>query len=324
MLIPDMLCHTRMGGAETSLQNSPHLPSGLQWVITHKSLRATIVEVGGGIRTLVDGDRDILDPYPADSMCDGARGTPLVPWPNRLEDGRYTFDGRTHQLPLTEPARGNAIHGLLRWQPWSLLTKSTDRLTVTARIHPQQGYPFDLTMEIGYQLADDGLVVSVTATNSGTGVCPYAFGQHPYLSASGSCLDECTLSVPAGSVIRTDDRQLPVATLPVDQTSLDFREPRRIETRQIDSAFTDLRREASGRAHIQLVAPDGAVTEVWQDEAFPFVEIFTGDTLAPGRRRRGLGVEPMTAPPNAFRTGDNLQRLEPGQRSFSQWGIRLP
>ena len=51
-------------------------------------------------------------------LCDGAHGAPLIPWPNRLADGRYSFDGADHQLALTEPERHNAIHGLMRWRPW--------------------------------------------------------------------------------------------------------------------------------------------------------------------------------------------------------------
>jgi aldose 1-epimerase len=52
------------------------------------------------------------------------------------------------------------------------------------------------------------------------------------------------------------------------------------------------------------------------------VQVFTGDTLPAARRRQGLAVEPMTCPPDAFRSGQDLLRLEPGETATRQWGIR--
>jgi aldose 1-epimerase len=92
---------------------------------------------------------------------------------------------------------------------------------------------------------------------------------------------------------------------------------------QIDYAFTDLARDEAGRAVCRLTAPDGATAELWADESYPFIELYTGDTLSPPRRRRGLAVEPMTCAPNAFRSGEGLIRLEPGQTHRSRWGARL-
>ena len=108
----------------------PVRPSGEQFEIAHRDQRATIVEVGGGVREYVAGRRAVLDPYPREAMCDGAHGAPLIPWPNRLADGRYAFDGTEYQLALTEPERGNAIHGLLRWRNWQAIERSADWVTV--------------------------------------------------------------------------------------------------------------------------------------------------------------------------------------------------
>jgi aldose 1-epimerase len=299
-------------------------PSGEQWEIASGELRATVVEVGGGVRTFTAGGRDVLEPYPVGAICDAAHGTPLVPWPNRLEDGRYTFDGVEHQLPLTEPARHNAIHGLLRWQCWRAVERTGDRVVVQARIHPRTGYPFDLSVRVEYAFADAGLTVTTTATNQGATACPYASGHHPYLSPGAGLVDDCTLSLAAATRITTDpDRQLPIGTEEVAGTVLDFAAGRKLGAVQIDSAFTDLARDAEGLAWARLTGSDGATVELWQDAAYPVTEVFTGDSLVPDRRRRGLAVEPMTAPPNAFRTGSGLQRLEPGEAAVGVWGARL-
>jgi len=299
-------------------------PSGEQHEIVFGEQRATIVEVGGGIREYSDGGRDVLEPYPLEEMCDGAHGTVLVPWPNRLGDGSYEFDGRRLQLALTEPSRRNAIHGLLRWTSWRALAREQARVVMGARIHPQPGYPFDVEVSVEYSLGEQGLVVVTTARNAGERPCPFGAGQHPYLSPGDAVLDRCTLELPAGSAIRTDpERMLPVGREPVAGGELDFRSPRPLGTAVIDSAFEDLRRDTNGLARARLSAPDGRTVELWVDDAYPLLEVFTGDTLAPHRRRRGLALEPMSCPPDAFRSGERLVRLEPGEAWRGAWGARL-
>ena len=75
------------------------LPSGRQVELAAGDQRAVIVEVGGGLRTYSAGGADLLDGYPADAMCSSARGQLLIPWPNRIEDGSYEFDGRHESAP---------------------------------------------------------------------------------------------------------------------------------------------------------------------------------------------------------------------------------
>lgn len=303
----------------------PVFPSGEQFQISLGEQRATIVEVGGGIREYhVDG-RPVLDPYPAEVMPDGAHGAVLVPWPNRLDGGRYRFDGQEQNLPLTEPERGNAIHGLLRWRNWQALEHTDERVVVGIRLHPQQGWPFSLDISVGYELSDDGLTVQTTATNVGSTGCPFGSGQHPYLSpGEGAVLDDCTLEARVGTRILTDpDRQLPVGRQPVSETEFDFSAARPIGQLVLDDPFTDLGRDDAGRAWARLGCPDGRTVELWCDESYPVLQLYTGDTLAEGRRRQGLAAEPMTCPPNALASGEGVIRLEPGQSHVSRWGVRL-
>jgi aldose 1-epimerase len=299
-------------------------PSGEQLAIAHGEQRATIVEVGGGVREYFAGERAVLDPYPRDAVCDGAHGAPLIPWPNRLADGRYSFDGVDHQLALTEPERRNAIHGLLRWRNWQAIERSADWVTVATRLHPLQGWPFALDAQITYSLSEAGLTVATRATNVGDRPCPFGSGQHPYLSAGDALVDECTLQLDAATRIRTDtERQVPVGTEPVAGSALDFRVERAIGELRIDDAFTDVTRDSAGLAWVRLGRPDGATIELWADETYPLAQLYTGDTLAPGRRRRAVAAEPMTCPANALQTGDRLIRLAPGESHLSRWGVRI-
>jgi aldose 1-epimerase len=300
-------------------------PSGEQFEIAAGDQRATIVEVGGGIREYEVASRPVLDPYPVDAMSDGAHGAPLTPWPNRLADGRYSFDGESHQVALTEPEKHNAIHGFLRWRPWTAVEHRAELVVMATRLFPLQGYPFMLDLRVAYELGDDGLTVETTVENVGDAACPYGHGQHPYLSpGEGRLIDECELQIAATSRVVTDpDRQLPTGTESVPGTPFDFDEPRVLGDFKIDDAFTGLRRDAAGRAWARLSGPDGRSAELWVDESYPFIELYTGDTLSPGRARRGLGTEPMTCPPNAFASGEDVIRLEPGDCLTTTWGARL-
>jgi aldose 1-epimerase len=298
-------------------------PSGRQLAIRHGEQRATIVEVGGGIREYWSGGRAVLDPYGLEEMCVGAHGAALVPWPNRLGGGRYRFDGEEYQLPLSEPERGNAVHGLLRWRNWHVLGEEPSRVVVGTRLHPCAGYPFALHVEIAYSLGDGGLEVTTTATNVGGRACPYGTGQHPYLSPGEGLVDACTLELPASHFLELDERDLPTRSAPVEGSELDFRRPRLLGDARIDTAFTGLQRDAAGRCTVALTAPDGRRAELWVDRSYRYVEVFTGDTLGSEHRRRGLGTEPMTCPPNAFASGVDVVRLEPGQSHTARWGARL-
>lgn len=303
---------------------TPVPPSGLQFEIANGDQRATIVEVGGGVRTYRVGDRPVLDPYAVDAMCDGAHGAPLVPWPNRLGDGRYRFDGVDHQVALTEPDKSNAIHGLLRWRSWEARHHTADRVVMGSYLRPLSGYPFSLDVTVEYALGAEGLTVTTTAINLGDRACPFACGQHPYLSPGAGLVDECVLHLDASTRIVTDDRrQLPTGREAVAGSAYDFRSGRRIGDQPLDSAFTDLARDRDGRAWVRLDRPGGDRVELWADGHYPILELYTGDTLQPHRRRRGLGTEPMTAPPNALQTGDGVVRLDPGDSFSASWGVRL-
>jgi aldose 1-epimerase len=123
-------------------------------------------------------------------------------------------------------------------------------------------------------------------------------------------------------VLRTDERKIPVAAVPVDGTEYDFREPREIGSQQLDNTFTDLIRDGDGLGRVTLRDPDRDTrVTLWLDERYPYLELFTGDPL-PSVARRSLAVEPMTCPPNAFRSGEGVLVLEPGQSASAAWGIQ--
>jgi aldose 1-epimerase len=301
--------------------------TGQQYQLAAGRYRATVTELGAGLRELLFGDRPVIAGYRADELPPGGAGQLLAPWPNRIHGGRYTFGGAELQLALTEPAYGNAIHGLTRWMDWTPVWRDASAVLLRSARHGQEGYPFCLEIDAEYRLDPaTGLHVAITATNRGSRAAPYGTGSHPYLTAGTPVVDGCELTVPAASWLPTDDRGIPSAPpAAVDGTPYDFRKPRPIGASRLDHALTGLDRDGDGRAWAHLAAQDraGATVGLWVGTGYRWLQVFTGDTLGPDRRRTAVAIEPMTCPPNAFVTGDDLLVLEPGQTVTHTWGIQV-
>ncbi|WP_310963321.1 aldose 1-epimerase family protein [Nocardioides terrisoli] len=276
------------------------------WTIGHGRYTATVLEAGGGLSSLRYDGSDLLD-VPGEPVS-GGRGQLLLPWPNRIRDGRYTFAGTERQLAISEPAFGNASHGLARWCAWTPVESAEDTIEVGMRLVAQSGYPWTLDLRARYALADDGLTVRLGATNRSDSPAPFAAGMHPYLRV-GVVVDEAVLTVAADRHLRVDERHLPT-TLEPTPAERDFSMGRRIGAVELDDAWTDLHRDERGWAQVRV---EGAyVVRLDLGPQWRWVQVFTGDTLSEGRRQ-ALAVEPMTAPADAFNSGTDLLVLAPGE-----------
>ena len=296
-------------------------PSGEQFAIAHGRHHAVVTEVGAALRSYTVDDAPVVDGFAADEMCDAGRGQVLAPWPNRLGDGAYSFEGRDAQAALDEPARHNAIHGLVRWMGWRPVSRAQNVLAMACTLEPQPGYPWRLSLLVEYRLGRDGLSVVARATNEDRSPAPFGIGFHPYLAVSDT-VDGASLVVPARRHLVTDERGLPTDVRGVIGTEFDFTARRWVGTTRLDTAFTDLVRDGDGLARVELGDPAGGRSAtLWMDGRFGYVMVFTGDTLAAERRRRGVAVEPMTCPPDALRSGRDVVRLEPGASWSGRWGI---
>lgn len=299
-------------------------PSGEQWTLRHGRQEATVVEVGGGLRTYrVDG-ADVVAGYADDEVCRFGRGQVLMPWPNRIRDGKYTFDGADLQLGLSEAALHNASHGLVRWATWQLHWHADDwsALTVRTRLHPQPGWNGILDLSVNYVLEPHGLVVSVHASNVGATPAPFGFGAHPYIALGDTPLAEVELLVPAGREVLVDEQLIPTGTAAV-RPEVDFRTRRPLGDTELDTAFTDLdRTRADGAWEVVVGGLGTGDVSVWGDASLDWAQVFTAkgkDTGVDGVR--GIAVEPMSCPANAFNTGEGLVVLAPGDSWSARWGI---
>ena len=300
-------------------------PSGEQYEIEAAGYAATITEAGASLRRLAKDGRQLIEGFAEDTMASACRGQLLMPWPNRIRDGRYEFEGATLQLPLSEPTRHNASHGLARWAAWHVVARSRSRIELGLRLPAQAGYPWVLDLGVVYELGDDGLTVTQSATNHSAGNAPYAAGAHPYLTLGSGPVDPWTLHAAAATMLTTDpERKLPTGRVGVAGTDRDFREPRALGTTVLDHCFTDLDRAADGTATVTLSTTDATgderAVELWLDEHHRWLMLYTADDRTPPRT--SIAVEPMTAPVDAFNSGEDLVVLAPGETFGASWGIR--
>jgi aldose 1-epimerase len=303
--------------------------SGTDWTIAAGGHEAVVVEVGGGLRTYRVGGVDLIDGYGPEELCPGSAGKLLMPWPNRIRDGRYVFNGEPQQLSLSEPPRHNAIHGLVCWLPWQCVAQSAESVTLECMMPAQPGYPWPLRLRTQWTVGAEGLRVTHEASNAGPVAAPFGLGVHPYLKLPGVAVDDVVLHVPGRSRLLLDSRLLPIGAAKVAGGDYDFTEPRRIGPAILDIAFGDVVMDpatvegAAGRSVVTLSTVDGSsAIRVWADAAFPWWQVFTGDTLHGERLRRSVAVEPMTCPPDAFRSGKDVVVLEPGATWTGTWGIQ--
>jgi aldose 1-epimerase len=293
--------------------------TGTQFELRAGDFAATVVEVGAGLRQLTYGGVDITAPYGEHELPPKGDGCVLVPWPNRLRAGHYTFGGVSYQLALTEPAQNNAIHGLARWVRWTPLAVAPDAITLGIDLVPQTGWLFEVRVEVTYSLhPTDGLVVTVLAANTGSSPAPFGAGFHPYLSTHGHRLDDVTVRIPARQHLLVDEMQVPVGKRSISGSSHDLRRGRRLRALRFDDGFTGLT-TVDGRGSAEVRTKSGGA-ELWFDEAFGYLQVFTVDDLHDGRA--AVAIEPMTCPADAFNTGEGLIVLEPGVPWTASWGIR--
>jgi aldose 1-epimerase len=299
-------------------------PTGAQHALRAGDARAVVTEVGGGLRSWAIGGEELLDTFAPDAAADTFRGKLLVPWPNRLRDGRYTFAGVEQRTPVTEPGRATALHGLVLDERFALVRGSEAMVALGHVLRPRPGYPFTLRLEVEYALGEDALTITLRATNLSPWSAPFGAGLHPYLRAAGGRADDCVLEVPAATRVPVDARMLPTGpAVPIAGTPEDFTRARRVGAGRLDTCFGDLTRDAEERAHVRLTTPGGArEITVWLDAAYRFVHVYTADDVAdPARARAGIAIEPMTCAPDAFNSGDGLLVLEPGATFTGRCGL---
>ena len=296
-------------------------PTGERITLANGVARAEVGTVAAVLCSLSIGDVQLTEPIAADAKPEFCNGTVLVPWPNRVRDARWTHQGRELRLDITEPARGNALHGLLQFTEHEVRERTDDSVTLGVVVHPQHGWPFQLDTWVRFELRPDGLDVTHGVENRSEESAPYATGTHPFLRIGDVPVGDLTLTVPAASYFAVDDRLNPTGELAVLETPYDLRDGSLVSELVLDTAFGGLNTE--DRISATLEAPDGSRLDVLQDDDWEYLQVFTTE-IFPGAAglKRAIAIEPMTAPPDALNSGLGLRWLEPGELWEGSWGLR--
>lgn len=304
---------TAVGSLRLVSTHLPMPPTGAQFEISSGDVRAVVTEVGAGLRALTVDGRPYVETFGLDARPPRGAGAVLVPWPNRTAGGRWSWNGVPQQLALSEPAAGNAIHGLLRHTLYRADDHTADAVTLHAVVAPQPGWPVPLQTSVRYTVDAGGLTVTHTVSNVGAEAVPFGVGAHPYLRAGDAATDDCTLTLAATTALPLRGGLPAGPATPLDDAVFPLRGA------ALDHAFGGcVPADGDDLVRHRLSAPDGGV-ELWAEPDFGWVQVFTPDDH-PGRGR-AVAVEPMTCPPDALNSGVGLRIVEPGQAWTGSWGI---
>ena len=294
----------------------------LQRETSHGLLIASLDPLAAGLRDLTLAGEPLVQSYSELTEAPYFAGRTLLPWPNRVAGGRWTHDGQTLRLPVNDPEHDASLHGLLSSTVYRPCETTSTSVVFETTLRESQGYPFSLDIAIRYALDDDGLRVTYQVTNRSDRLAPFAAGAHPFLRAGHLSVSAMTLSSQVESYLVSDDNLIPVEEVrlrPGDPLNLS--DGVALSDVSLDTAFR-VSPSAEGIT-TRLSSPDGAITELWQDSSWGWVQVFLTDSfLTPDGEVWALAVEPMTAPPNAFATGEDLISLAPGEQWSASWGIR--
>lgn len=279
--------------------------SGREVTVSAGDYEARIVTVGAGLAGLTHRGHDLVVPHRVDELPPGYLGKVLIPWPNRVAGGTYSWGGTSYHLPVDEPAFGTALHGFVAFQEWDIVEADASWVLLRTLIPARYSYPWTLVATARYSLdAGTGLDVELSATNIGSGTAPFGMGFHPYLTAGGARADEMELTSPADLAYEADEHMIPTTAHHADDLGLDFRSPRLIGSTSIDHCFTEL---PVGTWTVTLRSPASGVGVSLSSDV-KWLQVYSADDID----RVGVAVEPMTCPPDAFNSGTDVVALEPG------------
>lgn len=249
----------------------------------------------------------------------------LFPFPNRIRDGAFSFQGSAYQV---NPPR----HGFVRDKAWTVIDAAASesdgarlRCRFDARDHPEailSQFPFPFVVEMTYGLQDGRLGIHLTATNTGEHAMPLGYGLHPYFRrpARGA------IQVPANHRWELAD-SLPTGKVLELAEADDLRQPRDLTGLALDDIYSDLATTAAGMCECRLIDREQHSETVVEFSArqFPFVVVYT-----PPAPRPAICIEPNTCPTDAFNleqrgVASNVMALAPGaEASFDVWVYARP
>jgi len=276
-----------------------------------------VLKGGGRLHSVVRGyvQRD-------DFLHDNTyRNWHLIPFPNRIRNGVYTFQGRYFQLPVNEIDRNNAHHGFFGRRSLAVgksdVTESGSALRFSyAYTGDVPGYPFPFEVLLTYVLgASNGFMCSTEIRNTGSGPMPVGYGWHPYYTI-GASIDELHLKLPTTSQVELDERMIPTGVVSSNE---EFQEFSSLHDVRLDAVYKI--ESSGGISFVELYHQELAVgIRLWQETGrgkFGYLCAYTAPS------RDSIAIEPMTCNVDAFNNGDGLIVLGKGESFAARCGVSM-
>ena len=243
----------------------------------------------------------------------------LLPFPNRLKDGKYNFNGKTYQFPINDKTNNTALHGFTDFnnlQIASFESNEKDAHLVLKGDYDgsNPAYPFSFETTLSFELTNDNtFTATIQIQNTDNSEFPIGTGWHPYFKL-GEKINDCQLQLPLVQKVICDDNMIPVGkTVSFDK----FNDSSTINDTQLDTAF--LLSSTAGKAKV-IFKNDKTTIEYWQETGigkFNYLQIYTPD------HRNALAIEPMTCNIDAFNNGDGLIVLKPKEILKASFGMKV-
>jgi aldose 1-epimerase len=278
--------------------------------ISLNGVSAVISTEGAALIGLSVDSFNLIEPNTRDGLY---AGKILAPWPNRIRDGKYSFNKKDYQLPINEVSKNNSLHGLVANSLWEITFQNQSKVILGYLLDQPAIYPGKLQLQVTYEIIESGIEITVLSKNVGEISAPYAVSIHTYLVADESVKNnELFLQIPADQFLEVDaERLLPIKLQPVTGTNFDFIDSKKISDLFIDHAF---KYSSDYPRSILLLNAEGQGAEVIFDDQSNWIQIHTADRDLQGDSRMAVAIEPMTCPPDAFNSGIDLIVLEPGKK----------
>ena len=249
------------------------------------------------------------------------KGSFMIPFPNRIQNGKYRFSNMIHQLPVNEEANNNAIHGFTDKKPYVLNSEDTRSGELNLSLsyaYPGDypGFPFPFLAEVSLRFSnDEGLAVGLHVTNTGESPMPLGMGWHPYYKFDCPA-DQLLVHLPSVTKYNVDSRYIPDGSMSAFD---DFAGSAAIGSHKLDHCFKI--QAWDKMTQVRVTHPSGSpVLRIWQEmgeKKFNYLVVFTPPW------RDSFAVEPMSCNINAFNNGDGLFVLKPGERAGGFFGVQL-
>ena len=245
------------------------------------------------VRLNCDGKAVLRSPDCWQTLVEGScvYGTPILLPPNRTEGGKFTFDGRTWQLCVNEPAFGNHLHGLVHCQNFAV-KEATGTLVSAVYENRGETFPYPYRMEVICRITEEGYAQEFLITNTGDCDMPVAFGLHTVFAAPDY------IQVPIHKRWVVNSCYIPTGELEnLSREAQTYRDGMNPNGREVRGFYTSCGYEA-----------------IVGDFCYRVSDNFNQWVLWNGAADSGFcAVEPMCGAVNALNSGEGLLRLAPGE-----------